>query len=337
MERKTNYASEVYFTRRLDELHIGLSSQCFDSADMSSKSQGYTKICKTLENFMVKAVGLKIGLYQLIERPSRMEDQARHLPIRDENQPSSQLTSKDSTLNVVNLLLRQFKKLIWTKIENIRIGLSRLQADMALSKKNNAFLKWSKRKWRSQKTKSEEAEALTPNHFVLGSSNGLKPPGVFRNDGPYLKECWKEVQRCANIFWQRFIHEYTPTLTRRTKWFDSVKPLEVGDLVINFDETLPRNTYKRARVVDTIIGTKGQVRRARIQQGDGSVYWRPAVKLGILEVDGSAPTRESLDNLGETIETGGSNVGAETTSAVKSILSTRGSNLSGSLTDERKK
>lgn len=143
---------------------------------------------------------------------------------------------------------------------------------------------------------SEEDEALTPNHFIFGSSNGLKPPGKFKSDGPYLRDQWKEVQRCTDIFWKRFIHEYIPTLIRRTKWFDPIKPLEVGDLVINFDEDAPRNTYKRARVVETIVGTNQQVRRAKVQFGNGKTLWRSAHHLGLLDVNKAPMESSGLDH-----------------------------------------
>lgn len=39
---------------------------------------------------------------------------------------------------------------------------------------------------------SEDGEALTPNHFILGSSNGMKPPGKFNPDGVYIRNQWRE-------------------------------------------------------------------------------------------------------------------------------------------------
>lgn len=43
-------------------------------------------------------------------------------------------------------------------------------------------------------------EALTPNHFLLGSSNANKPPGNFDSDAPFLRSAWKEVQRITDLF-----------------------------------------------------------------------------------------------------------------------------------------
>lgn len=165
----------------------------------------------------------------------------------------------------------------------------------------------------------ESMTSRTPNHFILGNSNGLKPPGQFTDDGPYLRSARKESQRCTNIFWKRFVNEYISTLTRKTKWFEYVKPLEVGDVVINFDADQPRNAYTLARIVETIIGSKTQVRRAKIQFANGKTLWRPAVRLGLLDVKSSTPTIErSLDHPDQKIETEGSIVGAEKSNEVSS-------------------
>lgn len=168
---------------------------------------------------------------------------------------------------------------------------------------------------------SEEDEALTPNHFILGSSNGMKPPGMFKTDGQYLRDQWKEVQRCTDIFWKKFIHEYIPTLVRRTKWFDKVKPLEVGDIVINFDKEAPRNTYKRGRIVETIIGTNQQVRRAKVQFANGKTLWRSAHHLGLLDVK-AAPTQEvGLDHPTDD-KNRGENVGAANSNGFSKTVTT---------------
>lgn len=154
---------------------------------------------------------------------------------------------------------------------------------------------------------TRKSEALTPKHFLLGSSNGLKPPGNFDADGPELRKKSKEIQRCTNIFWRRFVYEYVPTLTRRTKWFKEVKPLEVGDLVIDIDENQPRNTYRKAVIIETIKGSNDQVRRVKVRFANGNILWRPPKRLAVLDV---APTKVERLDLPKQLETGGNNVGA---------------------------
>ncbi|XP_072934985.1 uncharacterized protein [Epargyreus clarus] len=57
-----------------------------------------------------------------------------------------------------------------------------------------------------------DPEALTPNHFLLGSSAGL----------PYMGPCneadrrtWRTSMALADQFWQRWVREYLPTLVPR--------------------------------------------------------------------------------------------------------------------------
>lgn len=89
----------------------------------------------------------------------------------------------------------------------------------------------------------EEDEALTPNHFLIGSSNGLKAPFDVEVDGPYLKSTWKEVQRLTELFWQRFVKEYVPTLLERRKWHYSVNPIQPGDIVVIYDDNNVKTLY----------------------------------------------------------------------------------------------
>lgn len=131
---------------------------------------------------------------------------------------------------------------------------------------------------------SEDDEALTPNHFLLGSSSGCKPMGQYDDSGILLKRNWMVSQQFTNHFWKRWIREYLPTLTRRTKWLEPAKPLEVGNIVIIVDETLPRNVWPKGRITEVMKSKDGQVRRAKVKTANGT-YERPAVKLAVLDVE----------------------------------------------------
>ncbi|XP_075163374.1 uncharacterized protein LOC142236009 [Haematobia irritans] len=127
------------------------------------------------------------------------------------------------------------------------------------------------------------SEAITPNHFLLGSSSGLKPMSLCNDSGVALKHNWRVSQQYANIFWKRWISEYLPTLTCRTKWHERRKPLCQGDLVIVVDPSLPRNVWIRGKVVETRLAKDGQVRSAKIITSNG-IMERPVNKLAILDV-----------------------------------------------------
>uniref|UniRef100_A0A336L4Q0 CSON000201 protein n=1 Tax=Culicoides sonorensis TaxID=179676 RepID=A0A336L4Q0_CULSO len=70
---------------------------------------------------------------------------------------------------------------------------------------------------------NEEEPALTPNHFLRGTSGDLKPFGVFNDDAKILKSNWLMAQKYADIFWRKWIMEYLPSLNRR-------KIKDMGDL-----------------------------------------------------------------------------------------------------------
>lgn len=129
----------------------------------------------------------------------------------------------------------------------------------------------------------ESCFPLTPNHFLLGSSSGSKPLTVFDDNPSVLKQSWKMSQIYANEFWKKWVAEYLPTLTRRTKWFQPTKPIEKGDIVLIADSNLPRNCWPKGRVVDVVLSRDGQVRQAAVQTSHG-ILERPAVKIAVLDV-----------------------------------------------------
>lgn len=129
----------------------------------------------------------------------------------------------------------------------------------------------------------EMAQPLTPNHLLLGSSDGSKPPTVYCDSPVAIRSSWRMAQHAADLFWTKWVAEYLPTLTRRTKWFEPVRPIEVGDLVVVADNNLPRNCWPKGRIVAVSPGRDGQVRQATVETINGT-YLRPAHKLAVLDV-----------------------------------------------------
>ncbi|XP_065075283.1 uncharacterized protein LOC135699027 [Ochlerotatus camptorhynchus] len=129
----------------------------------------------------------------------------------------------------------------------------------------------------------DSAPALTPNHFLLGSSNGTKPL-VTSNDCRFaLKQNWCTSQILANLFWKRWVTDYLPEITRRSKWFQSTKPIATGDVVIIVDPKMPRSCWPKGRVINTTASRDGQVRSVTVKTASG-VYERPAAKIAVLDV-----------------------------------------------------
>ncbi|XP_055539757.1 uncharacterized protein LOC129726738 [Wyeomyia smithii] len=128
-----------------------------------------------------------------------------------------------------------------------------------------------------------DAPVLTPNHFLLGSSSGLKPASNIDDSGILLRRSWRTSQVEANIFWRRWMRDYLPDLVKRTKWHAAVEPIKEDDIVVVVDPKLPRNCWPKGRVIGVRKGKDGQVRAATVQTQYGH-YERPATKLAVLDV-----------------------------------------------------
>lgn len=128
-----------------------------------------------------------------------------------------------------------------------------------------------------------DAPVLTPNHFILGSSSGLKPASRMDDRALILRRSWRESQREADLFWQRWLRDYLPELTKRTKWFSDVKAIEVDDIVVIVDPDLPRNCWLKGRIIAVKQAKDGHVRSATVQTKMG-IYERPATKIAVLDV-----------------------------------------------------
>ncbi|XP_062533439.1 uncharacterized protein LOC134202468 [Armigeres subalbatus] len=130
---------------------------------------------------------------------------------------------------------------------------------------------------------SADQESLTPNHFILGSSNGVKQMPVLPTDyQSSLRNGWKLAQHLSDSVWRRWIKEYLPVISRRSKWFEEVKEVAEGDLVLIVDGKI-RNQWIRGKVEKVVQGKDGRVRQAWVRTASG-ILRRPAVKLALLDV-----------------------------------------------------
>lgn len=126
-------------------------------------------------------------------------------------------------------------------------------------------------------------EAITPNHVLLGQRGENVALGSPTHDDSVVKGQWRLSQKMAQRFWHRWISEYRPTLVRRSKWFDQVRELREGDVVIVVDETDRSRRFPKGKVLQVHCGPDGHCRSATIQTQTG-IYKRPASKLAILDV-----------------------------------------------------
>ncbi|XP_055612957.1 uncharacterized protein LOC129759509 [Uranotaenia lowii] len=152
---------------------------------------------------------------------------------------------------------------------------------------------------------SAEYEALTPNHFLLGSSNGIKQPPVPMGQRGNLRDSWDLIQHELNIFWDRWIKEYLPVIRRQTKWFESIKPIKVGDLVMVVDNKT-RNGWIRGRIRETIPAPDGNIRSVIVDTVNGPIR-RAVHYLAALDVTNDSVVSGSTEiHPGEDVSAAGS-------------------------------
>ena len=126
-------------------------------------------------------------------------------------------------------------------------------------------------------TDATDLDALTPNHFLLGTPSSTLPTH-FQAEVDHRKR-YVRAQAYSDAIWNRWLKEYVPTLNRRSKWMTpSNRELKTGDLVWIVEPTTPRVHYPLARVVKLNYGADSVARSAEVKTSSGYLT-RPIVKL----------------------------------------------------------
>lgn len=125
-----------------------------------------------------------------------------------------------------------------------------------------------------------EEEALTPNHFLIGRSNGIAPFGTF-TDHQITPKSWKSAQHMADRFWSRWLIEYKPTLKTRQSHHTPQDNIKIGDIVLIVDQTMPRGAWPRGIVTSVFPGPDGRIRVTEVRTTAGLMR-RPASRLIVI-------------------------------------------------------
>lgn len=126
-----------------------------------------------------------------------------------------------------------------------------------------------------------DLSTLTPNTLLLGYRNRSSSANVSSSN--HLQEKWKQAQKLADRFWDRWLKEYLPTLQEKQKWLTPRRNLTEGDIVLMGKEELPRGQWPLAVVEETFPDSKGFVRQVIIRTANLSRYRRDVRKLCLLE------------------------------------------------------
>ncbi|XP_054281201.1 uncharacterized protein LOC128998869 [Macrosteles quadrilineatus] len=123
-----------------------------------------------------------------------------------------------------------------------------------------------------------DISALTPGHFLIGTSLVAVPEPNLEEVPENRLNHWQTVQALHQRFWRRWHQEYLHQLQQRKKWEKPNKNLEVGDLVIIQDPRTPPLLWPLGRIVRTSPGSDGIVRVVTIKTQRGT-FCRPATKV----------------------------------------------------------
>ena len=124
-----------------------------------------------------------------------------------------------------------------------------------------------------------DLEPLTPNHILLlqGAASDQMALGT-RNDLAGRK-MWKQAQYLADQFWRRWRNQYVPLLQTRSEPLVRQRPnLQIGDIVLLVDDSVPRGRWLLGRIVQVRVSRDGLVRSARVKM-KSAVLTRPITKL----------------------------------------------------------
>lgn len=125
-------------------------------------------------------------------------------------------------------------------------------------------------------------EALTPNHFLLGTSSNGPALGIYDNDDLCLRKQWRIAQRLTDMFWSRWLKEFLPTLLPRFKWNKEQRSLRDGDFVLLIEPNLDRGSWRHGVVSATHGGDDGRIRVVDVRTRTGVVR-RPVTRVALLE------------------------------------------------------
>ena len=135
----------------------------------------------------------------------------------------------------------------------------------------------------------DDIEALTPAHFLIGTSLTSVPRPT--TDHVHLDNSihWSLLREMRGHFWSRWSKEYLNTLQQRVKWTRPSANFMPGDRVMVFDPSLlrPNGQWPVGCITETHAGRDNVVRVATVRTVSGIT--KPVVKLARLPIHEAVP------------------------------------------------
>lgn len=130
-----------------------------------------------------------------------------------------------------------------------------------------------------------DLEPLTPGHFLIGGPITALPDANVSHIANNRLSRFEEIQKNMQLFWNRWKMEYLNNLQQRTKKLSVQQPnLEVGQLCLVKDESLPPFSWITGRVIKVYPGPDGITRVATLMTSKGEIK-RSIGKLCLLPLD----------------------------------------------------
>ncbi|XP_051165958.1 uncharacterized protein LOC127284527 [Leptopilina boulardi] len=130
-----------------------------------------------------------------------------------------------------------------------------------------------------------DMDALTPSHFLIGSSMMTIPSLDFSQTPTNRLSSWQLVQKLKSDLWKRWNREYLNELNVRSKWHTgSADIIKLGTLVVLRDDNLPPLRWSLGRVIELLPGDDGIIRVVRIKTQSGTCI-RGVKKVSPLPVE----------------------------------------------------
>lgn len=137
-------------------------------------------------------------------------------------------------------------------------------------------------------------DVLTPNHFLLGSASTFQTRGEYVTPQNLPKQ-FRILKQLKQSLWVRWIKEYLPEFTKRSKWYDQTKSIALNDLVMICDVKQNYHKWTKGKVVKLYEGKDKQVRTVDVITEKG-ILKRPVNKLAILDLSQTDAGSENVGN-----------------------------------------
>ncbi|XP_063391167.1 uncharacterized protein LOC134676697 [Cydia fagiglandana] len=130
----------------------------------------------------------------------------------------------------------------------------------------------------------ENAEILTPGHFLIGEAPIVVPAADYKECKIHTLSRWQLTQKLLADFWRRWQDEYLSRLQQRPKWLKKEKEFKIGDIVLIKTDNLPPGKWSLGRIIDKHPAEDGFTRVYSVKSGS-AVVKRSISKLCALPVD----------------------------------------------------